>query len=208
MDCWTYYDRTPEEARAFAEGMTGLSGLATQAVVGVYDAGWAREIVDLGGSQGAFLQALLEKNVAAHGVLFDRPAVIEGARAAWTGSALGARVAFQAGDFFDAVPAGGDLYLLKHILHDWNDDECARILRNVRRAMKPGGRVVAVEMIIDEAGPPSPAPLLDLNMLVMLTGRERTADEFRTLFSRAELQLTRLLPTPSPFVVIEAEAPH
>jgi len=102
------------------------------------------------------------------------------------------------------VPAGGDVYLLKAILHDWSDDECVTILSACRQAMVSDGRVVVVEMMIDDKGPPSPAPLMDLNMLVMLTGRERTKEEYGQLFARAGLALKQVVPTRSPFFVIEA----
>ncbi len=105
---------------------------------------------------------------------------------------------------FESVPVGGDVYLLKFILHDWNDDECVAILRGVREAMAPKARVVVVEMLLTSDGPPSPAPLLDLNMLVMLTGKERTADEFGALFAKAGLALTSVTATHSPFAVLEA----
>ena len=108
------------------------------------------------------------------------------------------------GSFFESVPEGGDVYLLKHILHDWNDDECVKILRNVGEAMGLDGRLVVVEMLITDKGPPSPAPLLDVNMLVMHTGKERTSDDFAALFAQAGLKLHAVTSTQSPFAVIEA----
>jgi hypothetical protein len=202
MDAWGYYKKNPEEGKLFAEAMTGMSAMANHAVMGTYSFKGAKKVIDVGGSHGAFLAAVLSAEPSAHGVLFDRPEVIEGA-----GPTLGAvanRVERVGGSFFDQVPAGGDVYLLKHILHDWNDAECVTILKNVRDAMAPDGRVVVVEMLITDQGPPSPAPLLDLNMLVMLTGKERTADEFGALFAEAGLKLAKVVPTMSPFAVVEA----
>ena len=203
MDVWTYYEKNAEEGFLFAEAMSGLSTLAIYAVLGVYSFAGARKVVDVGGSHGAFLAAVLQRETTARGVLFDRPEVIEGAGAALEGAGVSSRVERVAGDFFHGAPSGGDVYLLKHVLHDWSDDECVTILRHVREAMATDARVVVVEMLIGAGGPPSPAPLVDLNMLVLLGGKERTADEFGALFARAGLALTSVTPTPSPFGVIE-----
>jgi hypothetical protein len=197
---WEYYRDNPEEGRLFSEGMTGISEMVVQAVLSAYSFAGAKKIVDVGGAHGAFLAAVLDREPAASGVLFDQPQVIEGAGA--TLEKVAARVERIGGDFFKEVPQGGDVYLVKHILHDWSDDECLSILKNVRAAMDPQGRVVVVELLIgDQAGA---APLMDLNMLVMLSGRERTADEFGALFAKAGLRLSSVTPTHSPMVVIEA----
>lgn len=197
---WEYYRDNPEEGRLFSEGMTGISMMAVQAVLSSYSFAGAKKIVDVGGAHGAFLAAVLEREPSAKGVLFDQPQVVEGSGA--TLEKVAARVERIGGDFFAEVPKGGDVYLVKHILHDWNDDECVKILKNVRGAMDPKGRVVVVELLIGDH--PGPAPLMDLNMLVMLTGRERTADEFGALFAKAGLRLSGVTPTHSPVVVIEA----
>jgi hypothetical protein len=204
MDVWEYYQKNAEEGFHFAEAMTGLSSLALEAVLAAYSFAGAQKVVDVGGSHGAFLAAVLKREPTARGVLFDRPDVIEGAGATLAGAGVAARVERVGGSFFEGVPAGGDVYLLKHILHDWSDDECVTILRHVREATAPGARVVVVEMLVTDGGPPSPAPLLDLNMLVMLTGKERTADEFGALFAQAGLVLASVTPTHSPFAVLEA----
>ena len=204
VDIWEYYKKNADEGFHFAEAMSGLSSIALGAVLEAYSFAGARVVVDVGGSHGAFLAAVLKREVEARGVLFDRPEVIEGATATLTGAGVASRVERVGGNFFERVPAGGDTYLLKHILHDWSDDECVSILGCVREAMAPDARVVVVEMLITDAGPPSPAPLLDLNMLVMLTGKERTADEFGALFAKAGLKLASVTATHSPFAVLEA----
>jgi len=213
MDPWEYYRKNPEEGHHFAEAMSGISSMAMQAVLAAYSFSGARKVVDVGGSHGAFLSAVLQREKDAHGVLFDQPQVVEGASPTLDAAGVSARVERAGGDFFQSVPAGGDVYLLKHILHDWNDDECVTILRRVRESMAPDARVVVVEMLIDEdgpgqgrMGPPSPAPLLDLNMLVMLTGKERTAEDFAALFEKAALRLAGVTPTHSPMSVIEARS--
>jgi O-methyltransferase domain/Dimerisation domain len=204
MDAWEYYKANPEEGLLFAEAMSGISNMAMAAVLAAYSFSGARKVVDVGGSHGAFLAAVLQREPAARGVLFDLPEVIGGAGPTLTGAGVADRVQRVGGNFFESVPADGDIYLMKFILHDWNDDECVKILRRVREAMPAGARLVVVEMLISDQGPPSPAPLLDLNMLVMLTGRERTAEDFGALFAKAGLTLAGVTPTQSPFAVIEA----
>ena len=203
MNVWDYYKKNHEEGHHFAEAMSGMSGMAMQAVLASYSFSGLRKIVDVGGSHGAFLSAVLGREPSAKGVLFDRPEVVEGAGATLEAAGVADRVERVGGSFFEKVPSGGDAYLLKHILHDWNDEECVKILRGVRESMAPDARVVVVEMLITSDGPPSPAPLLDLNMLVMLTGKERTADEFAGLFAKAGLRLAGVTPTHSPFAVLE-----
>lgn len=201
---WEYYAAHPEEAGHFAEGMTGLSSMVTQAVLDRYPFADAKTVVDVGGSHGSVLAAVLRTVPTARGILFDRPDVVSGAKPTLDAAGVTSRVECRGGNFFEAVPSGGDVYLLKFILHDWSDQECIQILTACRTAMAPEGRLVVIELMIDGQGPPSPAPLMDLNMMVMLTGRERTRDEYANLFEKAGLSLTQVVPTASPFVVIEA----
>jgi hypothetical protein len=204
MDYWSYCKGRPEEGRDFADAMTGLSAMAIEAVLAADDFAGARCVVDVGGSHGALLTAVLGSVATARGVLFDLPHVVDGAAAGLRAAKIADRVDLEAGSFFERVPSGGDTYLLKHILHDWNDDECMTILGNIQKVLPKDGRVVVVEMVLDDQGAPSPAPLLDLNMLVMHTGRERTILEFEALFRRVGLRLSAHKPTRSPFVVLEA----
>jgi O-methyltransferase domain/Dimerisation domain len=204
MDSWEYYKKNRDEGFHFAEAMSGLSHMAMEAVFASYSFAGVRKVVDVGGSHGAFIAAVLQRETSARGVLFDRPEVVEAAGATLQHAGVDDRVDRVGGSFFESVPAGGDAYLVKHILHDWNDKECVTILRNVREAMAPDGRVVVVEMLITDKGPPSLAPLLDLNMLVTLTGKERTTEGFAALFAKAGLKLHAVTPTQSPVAVIEA----
>jgi O-methyltransferase domain len=203
---WEYYAEHPEEANHFAQGMSGMSAMAIDAVLKAYSFTGAQLVVDVGGSHGSLLSAVLEKVPEARGILFDLPNVVSGAGPTLERAGVAHRVTCQGGSFFESVAEGGDVYLVKSVLHDWNDDECVRILSACRKAMIPGGRVVVIEMLISNQGPPSPAPLIDLNMLVMLTGRERTEQEYSTLFTRAGLALSAVVPTHSPFAAIEARA--
>jgi hypothetical protein len=206
-DIWTYYGQNREEGLAFSEGMTGFSVMALAGIEAAYQPPPATRIVDVGGAHGAFLSYLLGKLPGARGILFDLPAVLESAGPALAAAGVGERVDRIAGDFLQSVPAGGDLYLLKHIVHDWDDERARTILANVRQAMAPRATVLVVEMLVPDDGSPSPALLLDLNMLVMLGGRERTVAEMRALFASAGLTLGRVVATPTPFAVLEATAP-
>lgn len=201
---WNYYKAHPEEGEAFSLGMSGISSM----VIGAVSAAWkppaARRIVDVGGAHGAFLGWVLNQLPDAKGQLLDLPHVIETAKPALRAAGLSNRVECVAGDFLKSVPAGGDLYLLKHIVHNWDDESVRILLGNVSQAMAPGGTVAVVEALIPEDGSPSPASLMDVNMLVMLTGKERSEPEIRHLFATAGLALTRVVQTPSPFSLLEA----
>src|SRR5436305_3905509 len=142
LDPWDYYATNVEEGRCFARGMSNLSAIASADVARVYDPGDAQRIVDVGGSEGVLLRGILARAPNARGVLFDRADVIEGARGAVAGSGMADRIEVIAGDFFTDVPRGGDLYLLKTILHDWPDDKCEEIVKSVHRAAAEGSRLV------------------------------------------------------------------
>ena len=206
-EIFEHYAAHPEEAAAFSSAMDGLSAMVAREVALNLDTAASRRVVDVGGANGALVWALLEKNAALSGILLDLPDVVDGARTALAARGLGlaARCEVVGGDFFQAVPAG-DLLLLKQILHDWDDEQCRLVLANCAKALQPGGRVVVVEQIIPDDGRPSPATLMDLNMLVMLRGRERTLREYEALLASAGLRVTRVLQTRSPFSVVEASA--
>jgi hypothetical protein len=203
-DVWTYYAQHLEEERAFSEGMSGMSAMELSAVGAVYQPPEAQLVVDVGGAHGAFLAHVLKALPKARGVLMDLPTVVAKAGPALAAAGIQDRVETVAGDFFSEVPAGGDLYLLKHIVHDWDDEHCRKVLGEIRRAIKPEGKLLVVEMVLPEDGSPSPAILLDLNMMVMLPGRERTVSEFTTLLKSTGFEITRVVRTQSPAVVFEA----
>jgi hypothetical protein len=205
LDPWDYYAANVEEGRCFARGMSNLSAIASADVARVYDPGDARRIVDVGGSEGVLLRGILARAPHARGVLFDRPDVIEGARGAVANSGMGDRIDVVSGDFFTDMPAGGDLYLLKSVLHDWPDDKCEEIVRSVHRGAAEGSRLVLVEGLLPDTPQPSPVTLMDMNMLVMLGGRERTAGEYTALLKRCGYEVQRVIPTGGMFGVIEAK---
>ena len=142
---------------------------------------------------------------ATQGILFDLPHVIATAGESITAQGLSGRCELRSGDFFEAVPEGSDLHLLKQIIHDWDDERATQLLWNCHRSLAPGGTLLLVEMVVPSDNQPSPAQAMDLNMLVILGGRERTEEEYQRLLSGAGFRLARVIPTHSPFSVIEAK---
>jgi len=205
MPVFDFFARNPENARIFNDAMTGLTSVVNAAVVEAYDFKPFRRVVDVGGGHGGFLAAVLDASPEAAGVLFDSPQVVEGAHALLESQGIAGRCEAVGGDFFEGVPAGGDLYTLKWIIHDWDDAQSARILRNVRAAMSDGGRLILVEQVIPPGNEPSLGKFVDLNMLVMTGGRERTEGEFRALYDAAGFRLTRVVHTASPMSIVEGE---
>lgn len=194
----------PDHASRFTGAMADLtSGIKAGAVAG-YDLTDAHRIVDLGGADGTLLAMVLAKTPGAIGVSVDLPHVVPSVAAVAKGAGLGQRLTGEAGDFFEAVPAGFDTYLMSMILHDWDDDRAQRILTNIARAGEPGARVRALELILPPGDGPHMAKMIDLTMLGMLTGRERTEPELRDLFERAGLRYERAVSTPTPLSFIEA----
>lgn len=202
---WEYLKAHPDEAATFNEGMTGFSQQAAGPVVKAYDFSRFGTVVDVGGGHGALLSAILKANPGVRGVVFDMPQVVEGAGPALRAAGLADRCTTGGGDFFQEIPAGGDAYLLKHIIHDWNDEKAAAILRTCRRAIRPTGKLLLVEIVIPPPGEPSPGKLLDLEMLVICDGKERTEAEYRTLLASAGFRLTRVVPTDAPVSIVEGE---
>jgi SAM-dependent methyltransferase len=204
MELFDWYAQNPEEAGFFNAAMGNLSALAAGELVRVYDVSAAGAVADVGGAHGVLLAAVLRANPAARGILFDLPHVIATATDAVAAEGLSDRCELVSGDFFEAVPEGADLHLLKQIVHDWDDEQATRLLRNCHRALGPAGKLLLVEMVVPQDNQPSPAQAMDLNMLVLLGGRERTEEEYRRLLQEAGFRLERVIPTHSPFSVIEA----
>jgi hypothetical protein len=206
-DAWAYYASHAEERRHFARTMSSFSVETSRAVVGHYDVTRFRRIVDVGGSQGVLLTSLLTVAPSGTGVLFDLPEVVEGAKASLGASAHADRIEIVGGDFFDHVPAGGDLYVVKSILHDWDDEPALRILENVHRASAPGSRLAVIECPLPSSPGPSHVHLANLLMLVQLGGRERALEEYEDLLAQAGYLLHQVIPVPTPsypWTVLEA----
>jgi hypothetical protein len=205
MSVWDYRAVRPEENAVFDAAMTSISQRAAGAVLEAYDFATFGTVVDVGGGRGALLGAILARYPDMRGVLADQAHVVEGAPDVLRALGVQDRCEVVAVDFFTGVPEGGDAYLLKSIVHDWEDPEAVTILRSVRRAMAPTAVVLIVERLIGESDDTGVlAAFSDLNMLVGPGGRERTAAEFDALFGAAGLRRTRIARTPSGFNVIGA----
>jgi hypothetical protein len=201
-------NRTPADQAIFDAAMAELARTVAAAVAAAYDFASIRTIVDVGGGSGQLIQGVLGRHDHLNGVIFDRPGPIERARARLAAAGLGARCTTVAGDFFAAVPEGGDVYILKHVLHDWDDERAAAILAACRRAMATESRLLIVEGVypprMDVSLEARRAAATDINMLVSTGGRQRSAGEFDALLRRGGLRLTRILATPTPVSLVEA----
>ena len=169
-----------------------------------YDFSRFTNVVDVGGATGNLLSAILSRHTGPRGVLFDRPHVVLDAPTLLKAHGVEERVMIEAGDFFETVPAGGDAYVLSHVIHDWNDDLCLKILGHCRKAIKPDGRLLIVEMVLPAGDAPHPGKVLDMVMLVFPGGQERTEAEYASLLGQAGFRVRRVLPTPSAVSIVEA----
>jgi hypothetical protein len=198
----------PEKEKMFSASMASLSVMENAAVVRAYAFGKLRKVVDVGGAHGHLLAAILHSYLKVRGVLFDQPSVIE--EATRTGFLAAPDVASRCetvgGDFFESVPAGADAYILKYIVHDWEDDKSVRILQNCRRAMGADGRVLVIDHVVAAGNKFDWGKMMDINMMVMMASKERTKEEFRELFARAGLRLKRVVRTASPLSILEGVA--
>jgi hypothetical protein len=189
---------------AFVEkAMAAVHEWQTAAMLDVYDFSGFASVADIGGGIGSTLCQILRRYASLHGALFDLPGVTQRASQAIDRFGLSDRIHLIAGDFFQSVPNGADAYLLRHIIHEWDDDNAIRILNNVHRAIDQSGRLLVVESVIPAGNEPFFGKLLDLNMLVLRGGRERTEDEFRHLLGRAGFRLARIVPTAAEVSVLE-----
>ncbi|MGB2922300.1 MAG: methyltransferase [Mycobacterium sp.] len=204
MSGFEYLDHNPEFAKLFNDAMSGVSTVAIETAVPAYDFSGRRLIVDVGGGHGALLAAVLEQAPQAHGVLFDLPSVVADAGPLLDKAGVSSRCSIEGGSFFDAVPAGGDAYLLKAVIHDWDDEQSVAILRSVRTAIAPGGKVLLFELVLPEGAPAHLGVLIDLEMLVTAGGMERTEAQYSKLLSQAGFRLTRVVFTPGPVSIVEA----
>lgn len=199
-----YLAAHPEAAAVFNEAMANSTEATARAVASAYDFSAAGTVVDVGGGTGTFLAGVLTANPNARGILFDRPEVVAAARGVLDRAGLADRCETIGGDFFDAVPSGGDIYLLSWVIHDWDDEQSVAILSNCRRAMRPTDRLLVIEQLIPPGNEPSLSKLYDIHMLVLSGGRERREDEYRELLEMADLRLARVIPTDVPRSIIEA----
>lgn len=191
-------------AENFDRAMTNISRMEMEAILAVYDFSAFGTLADVGGGHGAFLTAILDRTPRLKGIVFDMPAVVKGAPATLKAAGVEERCQVLAGNFFESVPAGADAVVMKHILHDWSDEESIRILKNVRAKLPAKGKLLLVETVVPAPGEKHFSKYLDLEMLVVTTGKERTLEEWTALLERAGFRLDRVVPSISMASVIEA----
>ena len=205
MNVFQYMEQNPEANQIFNEAMNSLSSLVEPALIESYDFSSVHTLVDIGGGSGIFLLPLLRANPNMQGILFELPHVIADFKDALESSGLSDRCTLIAGDFFESVPTGGDLYILKHILHDWDDERCIAILKNCHQAMTSDSKLLIIERIVSIGNQPDPAKLNDLEMMAVTpNGRERTELEFQSLLQSSGFAIAQIYPTDSPLFIIEA----
>ncbi len=204
MGYFEFLNQNQELAWLFDEAMTGFVTMNGLAAAAAYDFSTFSKIVDVGGGNGALMDAVLKQNPKVKGIVFDQPDAAQAAEKRLAFAGLSNRCECIGGDFFKALPSGGDAYLLASIIHDWDDERALEILRNCRLAMGSSAKILLLEMVIPSGDAPFFGKLLDLNMLVNFGGRERTEEEYRDLLSAAEFELTRIVPTRTPTSLIEA----
>jgi hypothetical protein len=194
----------PEEAQMFSETMVGFHGAEPPTIAEAYDFSKIGTIVDVGGATGNMLAAILGRYSEPKGVLFDLPHVVTGAPALLEEHGVASRVSLASGNFFESVPSGGDAYILSHIIHDWSEEQCLAILGNIRKAMSPSSRLLIVEFVLPTGNTPHPGKVLDMVMLCLPGGTERTPAEYSTLLAKAGFRMSRVVPTASAASIVEA----
>ena len=204
MNLYEYLAQNPESAKIFDESMTNFSAIESGAIAASYDFSSIQTLVDIAGGQGLLIASILKSNPTLKGVLFDLPHVIERAKRFLEAEGVLERCQLAAGNFFESVPEGGDAYILKYIIHDWDDEKAIAILKQCHKVMPANGKILVAEQVIPPGNKPFMGKLLDLQMLVMTSGGcERTEAEYRALFEKAGFKLTRIVPTQDEISIIE-----
>lgn len=199
-----YLDQHPESRNIYNRAMNGWSKICHSAVVDAYDFSGIQQITDVAGGYGSLISSILLANSELQGVLFDQPHVVADAAAFLEKASLGDRCKPIGGNFFESIPSGSDAYIMSHILHDWSDEECVQILKNVRQSIAENGKLLVVEMVVPTSNEFSFSKWMDIDMMIMYpAGRERTEAEFCEMFQAAGFRLTRVVPTTAPVSVIE-----
>jgi O-methyltransferase domain/Dimerisation domain len=203
MPSFDYLAEHPDAAGIVNDAMTAVTTTEFTSIVKAYEFSGIGTLVDVGGGHGLLLASILKTDAGMRGILFDLPHAVEGATDLFRREGLEDRCAAIGGDFLDAVPEGGDAYILKKVIHDWEDERVSKILRNCHRAMTARATLLVMERVIRPGDEPDPPKFTDLEMLVLNYGRERTEAEFRELYEAAGFRLTRVVPTTSPLSIIE-----
>lgn len=194
----------PEEAALFGETMIGFHGAEPPAVAEAYDFSGFKTVVDVGGSTGNMLVHILRRYAGPRGVLFDLPVTVADAPAFLKKHGMEERVAIEPGSFFESVPAWADCYILSHVIHDWSEEQNLTILGHCRKVMKPESKLLIVEFVLPSDNSPHPGKMLDMVMLTVAGGEERTEEEYGALLAKAGLRMTRVVPTASAASIVEA----
>jgi hypothetical protein len=204
MPVFDWLGANPLQASLFNDTMVGFHGMEPAAVAAAYDFSVFETIADVGGSTGNMLATILSQYPRPRGILFDLPHVVRDAPRLFQQRGLMDRIAIEAGSFFERVPVGADAYILSHIIHDWNQEQCLTILGHCRRAMRSNGCLLLVEMVLPEGDVPHPGKLLDMVMLTVPGGEERTPSQYNVLLDQAGFRMTRVVPTASLVSIVEA----
>jgi hypothetical protein len=204
MGFFEFLTQHPEASKWFDRGLANFATPENTAIVGAYDFTPFQRVVDVGGGQGGLLAEIMKAHPAVRGTLYDRAEVVQ-EPAYLTGAGLIDRCEIVGGDFFKSVPTGGDAYILKRILHDWSDQRCVQILRTCREAMGEKTRILVVDAVVPPGNESHPSKVMDILMMALVEGRERTEEEFRELYRQAGLKLTRVVATPSVLSIVEGE---
>jgi hypothetical protein len=205
MTIFEYLKQNPEESRIFDNAMTGLSSIDGPAVADAYNFAGVQNIVDVAGGHGLLLATLLGRNPHLKGTLYEVHHVLEGAKTGALKPYMD-RCTLASGDMFSSVPSGADAYIMKHVIHDWPDDACVKILKACRQGVNPGGKLLVVDCVIQPGNDFSPGKFLDLQMLIFPSGRERTEPEFRQLLEAAGWKFSRIIPTAAGDSIVEGVA--
>ncbi|MBS1805129.1 MAG: hypothetical protein JST28_17345 [Acidobacteria bacterium] len=201
---WLSKTENKSEAAVFNNAMTSISEMCIPAFLEAYDFSGFKKIIDVGGGHGALLRSILHANPTAQGVVAEMPAVLTQTKRAIAEDRLATRCEAAECNFFEAVPAGGDCYVMKHIVHDWADGAALQLLRNIRSVISPNGKLVLAEAVLDDSADPHPGKLLDIEMMAFVGGKERTRNEFQRLLHSAGFALERVISTKSPLCLLEA----
>lgn len=204
MSAWEFFGANPEYGAVFGQGMTNLSDLETEAVADAYDFSKFSKIVDVGGGRGTLLAAILAKAASAKGVLFA-PGSEQDAQQVLEHAGVADRCTIENGSFVESVPAGGDAYVLKHVIHDWPEEQVITILKNVRKSISPKGTMLLMEFVVPEGNEPHPAKLVDLWLMLLVGGKERTAGQYSELFAKAGFRLTSIVNTAAGISIVEGQ---
>jgi hypothetical protein len=207
-DNWVIFERDKEEGARFNAAMTSFSAKMMPAILEAYDFSYIDTLVDVAGGHGFVLTSILQKHPKMKGIVMDQAHVIDGANATIKKLGLEERAKAEVGDFFKAVPKGGNAYIMKHIIHDWDDEKSIAILKTIHTALAgvEKGQVILLEGVVPPGNDPHPSKFMDIEMMMLPGGKERTEAEYRNLFKRAGFELSQIIPTKSPLSVIVANA--